>query len=113
MHHFFGPVMRVTAKRTLPWRPSSPHDANEGVTLMLRFASGVVGTFLVCDATPSPHNLEDDTVENPLIPQSVTGGNSGFYRIFGSDASLSVPDLTRWSYDAGPERSWSSPLTAE
>ncbi|OQE94977.1 hypothetical protein PENNAL_c0003G07469 [Penicillium nalgiovense] len=113
MHHFFGPIVRVTAERTLPQRPSPPHNAEEGAALTLRFASGVVGTFLVCDATPSPHNFETGTGENPLIPRSTTGGGSDFYRIFGSDASLSVPDMTRWSYDASPEKSWNSPLTVE
>lgn len=110
MHHLFGPIVRVQAERTLPQRPSPPHDADDGAALTLRFASGVVGTFLVCDATPSPHNFETGTGENPMIPRSSTGSGSDFYRIFGSDASLSVPDLTRWSYDGLPEKSWSQPL---
>lgn len=113
MHHLFGPIVRVTAERILPQRPSPPHNADEGAALTLRFASGVVGTFLVCDATPSPHNFEAGTGENPLIPQSTTGSDSDFYRIFGSEASLSVPDLTRWSYDASPEKSWNHPLTVD
>ncbi|KAJ5218572.1 uncharacterized protein N7498_000671 [Penicillium cinerascens] len=111
MHHLFGPIVRVQAERTLPQRPSPPHDADEGAALTLRFAAGVVGTFLVCDATPSPHNFEAGTGENPIIPRSPTGDGSDFYRIFGSEASLSVPDLTRWSYDGRPEKSWSHPLT--
>ncbi|KAJ5091793.1 hypothetical protein NUU61_006663 [Penicillium alfredii] len=113
MHHLFGPIVRVQAERTLPQRPSPPHDADEGAALTLRFASGVVGTFLVCDATPSPHNFETGTGENPLIPRSPTGDGSDFCRIFGSDASFSVPDLTRWSYDGRLEKSWSHPLTVD
>ncbi|KAJ6091805.1 hypothetical protein N7467_003774 [Penicillium canescens] len=113
MHHLFGPIVRVTAEQILPQRPSPPHNADEGAALTLRFASGVVGTFLVCDATPSPHNFETGTGENPLIPRSTTGGDSDFYRIFGSDASLSVPDLTRWSYDGRAEKSWNHPLTVD
>ncbi|CAL5870987.1 uncharacterized protein PFLUO_LOCUS5229 [Penicillium psychrofluorescens] len=113
MHHFFGPIVRVQAERTLPQRPSPPHEADEGAALTLRFASGVVGTFLVCDATPSPHNFETGTGENPIIPKSTTGRDADFYRIFGSDASLSVPDLTRWSYDGSPEKSWAHPLTVD
>ncbi|KAJ5587621.1 uncharacterized protein N7459_003386 [Penicillium hispanicum] len=113
MHHFFGAVVRVHAERTLPQRPSPPHNADEGAALTLRFASGVVGTFLVCDAAPSPHNFETGTGENPMIPRVPAGEASDFYRIFGSEASLSVPDLTRWSYDGRPEKSWSQPLQAE
>ncbi|KAJ5135743.1 Oxidoreductase N-terminal [Penicillium bovifimosum] len=111
MHHLFGPIVRVTAEKTLPQRPSPPHSADEGAALTLRFGSGVVGTFLVCDATPSPHNFETGTGENPLIPKSSTGAD--FYRIFGSEASLSVPDLTRWSYDGSPAKSWNAPLTVD
>lgn len=110
MHHFFGPIVRVTAERTLPQRPSPPHNADEGAALTLRFASGVVGSFLVCDATPSPHSFEAGTGENPMIPKSE---GSDFYRIFGSEASLSVPDLTRWSHDGKGGKSWGNELTVE
>lgn len=113
MHHFFGPIIRVQSECMLPQRPHPPHDADEGAALTLRFASGVVGTFLVCDATPSPHTFETGTGENPLIPRSPTSDGSDFYRIFGSDASLSVPDMTRWSYDGHPEKSWAYPLSVE
>ncbi|KAJ5880951.1 uncharacterized protein N7473_012004 [Penicillium subrubescens] len=110
MHHLFGPITRIQAEKTLPQRPSPPHDADEGVALTMRFACGVVGTFLVCDATPSAHNFESGTGENPMIPRATEAAD--FYRIFGSDASLSVPDLTQWSYgDAG--KSWANQLVAE
>ncbi|GMG05649.1 unnamed protein product [Aspergillus oryzae] len=111
MHHLFGPIVRVHAEKTLSQRPNPPHETEEGAALTLRFASGVVGTFLVCDATPSPHNFEAGTGENPLIPKCSSGAD--FYRIFGSDASLSVPDMTRWSYDGRPDKSWNQPLTVE
>ncbi|KAI9924881.1 hypothetical protein ASPWEDRAFT_27988 [Aspergillus wentii DTO 134E9] len=113
LHHFFGPIVRIHAEKTLPQRPNPPHDAEEGAALTLRFASGIVGTFLVCDATPSPHNFETGTGENPIIPKSPTNGDSDFYRIFGSNASLSVPDMTRWSYDGKPDKSWNETLSVE
>lgn len=111
MHHFFGPIVRVQAEKIMPQRPSPPHDADEGAAVTLRFESGVVGTFIICDSTPSPHCFESGTGENPMIPHVQEG--SDFYRIFGSDASLSVPDLTRWSYDGYAEKSWSHTLKTE
>ncbi|KAB8070453.1 hypothetical protein BDV29DRAFT_33975 [Aspergillus leporis] len=111
MHYLFGPIVRIHAEKTLPQRPTPAHEAEEGAALTLRFASGVVGTFLVCDATPSPHNFEAGTGENPLIPKVQDGAD--FYRIFGSNASLSVPDMTRWSYDGRSDKSWNEPLTVE
>lgn len=119
LHYFFGPITRVHAEGILPQRRrqqqrgdrSRDGDAEEGAALTLRFKSGVVGTFLVCDATPSPYNFESGTGENPLVPRCEDG--TGFYRIFGSRASLSVPDMTRWSYDGCKEKSWNLPLRRE
>ncbi|PGH23358.1 hypothetical protein AJ80_02611 [Polytolypa hystricis UAMH7299] len=119
MHHLFGPIIRVFAEATRKQRSNPPHDANEGAAITLRFSSGVVGTFLLSDATPSPHTFETGTGENPMIPQAATtaatggGGVADFYRIFGSDACLSVPDMRRWSYDGREEKSWTQPLALE
>lgn len=109
LQYLLGPIVRVHAERTLPSRPNPPHDAEDGAALTLRFASGAVGTFLVCDAAPSPHSFEAGTGENPSIPR--TGAD--FYRIFGSEAALSVPDMVRWSYDGRNAKSWTQPLTVE
>lgn len=115
LHYFFGPITRVHAEGTAAQRTDRnkypPHDAEEGAAVTMRFASGVVGTFLVCDATPSPHNFEAGTGENPLVPRCEDGAD--FYRIFGTRASLSVPDMTRWSYDGCAEKSWAVPLKRE
>ncbi|PYH42856.1 Gfo/Idh/MocA family protein [Aspergillus saccharolyticus JOP 1030-1] len=113
LHYLFGPITRVFAEQTAPTRPSPPHAAEEGAAITLRFASGVVGTFLVCDATPSPWSFEAGTGENPLIPQVQGEGAEGFYRIFGQRGSLSVPDMRRWSYEGRAERSWSEELVVE
>ncbi|PLB35439.1 Gfo/Idh/MocA family protein [Aspergillus candidus] len=109
LHYLLGPITRVHAEQTPPQRTN---PADEGAAITLRFASGAVGTFLVCDATPSPHNFEAGTGENPLIPR-VEGGGADFYRIFGSRASLSVPDMTRWSYDGCGEGGWGERLGVE
>ncbi|KAJ0416061.1 quinate utilization oxidoreductase QutH [Aspergillus carlsbadensis] len=116
MHFFFGPITRVHAEPIKPQRQNSnsEHTAEEGAALTFRFASGVVGTFLVCDATPSPLNFETGTGENPLIPQVDSAQSaSDSYRIFGSAASLSVPDMTRWSYDGKAVKGWNGDLTVE
>ena len=72
---------------------------------MLRFASGVVGTFLLSDATPSAHNFESGTGENPIIPKA----GRDFYRIFGTEGTLSVGDMKVTRHSAG-EKSWTSKL---
>jgi predicted dehydrogenase len=73
-------------------------EAEEGAAILLRFESGVVGTFVLSDSTPSPWNFEGGTGENPMVPHvEKEEGAGGFYRIMGTEGSLSVPDLKRWS----------------
>lgn len=100
LHHLLGRIVRVHAEPTAPTR-SFPAD--EGAAIIMRFASGAVATFLVCDAAPSPFNFEAGTGENPSVPRV----GKDFYRIFGTRASLSVPDMTRFSYDSClEEKGW-------
>ncbi|KAM5354052.1 hypothetical protein ACJ41O_000702 [Fusarium nematophilum] len=105
LHYLFGPITRVHAEKTISQRG---FDAEEGAVLTLRFKSGAVGSFLVSDNVPSPYNFESGTGENPLIPKA----GQDFYRVFGTEASLSVPDMTTWSYRGG-EKSWHGELVKE
>lgn len=66
LHHLLGPIVRVHAESTTSTRGFA---ADEGTAIILRFASGVVGTVIVSDATPSPFNFEAGTGENPTIPK--------------------------------------------
>lgn len=100
LHYLLGPIVRVYAEQTLSQRG---HDAEEGAAIVLKFASGVVGTFLLSDATPSAHSFEAGTGENPIIPRS----GKDFYRIFGSEGTLSVGDMKVERYANGGEQGWS------
>lgn len=82
-------------------------EAEEGGAILLHFANGIVATFVLSDALVSPHAFEMGTGENPMVP--ATGRD--VYRIFGTDGTLSVPDLKRSFYAKGVEKSWSSQLT--
>lgn len=104
LHHLLGPIVRVHAERSTSTRAFA---AEEGAAIVLSFASGAVGTFVVSDATPSPFNFEAGTGENPMIPWA----GKDFYRVFGTRASLSVPDMVRFSYDGGEEKSWTQVLS--
>jgi predicted dehydrogenase len=106
MHYLLGPITRVYAE-PIPSRRG--FDADEGAAITLKFKSGAVGSFLLSDNTPSPHNFEAGTGENPLIPKA----GKDFYRIFGSNATLSVPDMSIWSYESDSTKSWHSQMTNE
>lgn len=99
LHYLLGPIVRVYAEQTLSQRG---HEAEEGAAVVLKFASGVVGTFLLSDATPSAHSFEAGTGENPIIPRS----GRDFYRIFGSEGTLSVGDMKVERYAGGGESGW-------
>ncbi|KAH6671690.1 hypothetical protein B0J14DRAFT_639684 [Halenospora varia] len=96
LQYLLGPIVFVSALETPKTRG---FDAEEGAAILMRFKSGVVGTFILSDAVPTPWNFEAGTGENPTIPK--VEGVDGFYRIMGTNGSLSVPDLTRWSYEEG------------
>jgi predicted dehydrogenase len=105
LHYLVGPIVRVYAEQTVSQRGFA---AEEGAAITLKFANGAVGTFVLADATVSPHNFEGGTGENPLIPKN----GMDFCRFFGSEGTLSVPDMARWSYAAN-RKSWNEPLHCE
>lgn len=99
LQYLLGHIVRVHAEKAISQRG---HKAEEGAAILLRFASGVVGTFILADNCPSTHNFESGTGENPIIPKA---GND-FYRIFGSNGTLSVGDMKVSRHDGGAEKSW-------
>lgn len=103
LQYLLGPITRVHAEQTLSQRG---HEAEEGAAVLLRFASGVVGAFILSDATPSPYNFEAATGENPLFPKV----GKDVYRILGSLGTLSVGDMEVYKYGDGKEQSWTSEL---
>ncbi|CAG9941608.1 unnamed protein product [Clonostachys rosea f. rosea IK726] len=121
LQFLFGPIIRIHAEETLRRRTTTAGGddddaAEEGAALTLRFASGVVGTFIISDAVVSPHNFEMGTGENPTMPRVRLPHGSDeidVYRIFGTEGTLSVPDMRLWRYHEGTEKSWTSPIGYE
>jgi predicted dehydrogenase len=110
LQHLLGPVTRIHAEKAISTR-SKPNDAEaaeEGAAITLRFASGVVGTFIISDNVPSPHSFEQGTGENPLLPFS----GADVYRIFGTNGTLSFPDMIRSSYSDG-KKSWENKIAMQ
>lgn len=95
LQYLLGPITLVSA---LPTKKSRGFEAEEGAAALLKFESGLVGTFVLSDNTPSPWNFEGGTGENPNIPKvNAEDAAGGFYRVMGTKGSLSVEDLTSWS----------------
>lgn len=115
LQYLLGPIVRVYAE-LLPKQRKPEGEGNhvdEGAVLTLRFANGCCGSFVCSDNVTSPFNFESGTGENPLIPHNQD--MAGFYRIFGSHGTLSVPDFTLYHQNnlTEKEHSWWKPIHAE
>ncbi|WP_027533172.1 Gfo/Idh/MocA family protein [Bradyrhizobium sp. WSM3983] len=75
--------------------------------LLLRFASGALGTVTASDATPAPWSWELGSGENPVYARQ----NQPCYIFSGTAGSLSVPNMELWSYQREP--GWHAPLSRE
>ncbi|KIW37484.1 uncharacterized protein PV06_10523 [Exophiala oligosperma] len=110
MQYLFGRIVKIHAEETILQRShgQGPDGAEEGVALTMRFASGAVGTYILADAVPSPHNFEMGTGENPAIQQVRLSSDDevDIYRVFGTRGTLSIPDMTLSNYAATVEPSW-------
>lgn len=107
------PTVRRRENRAVP-----PEDlVEEGAAIMLQFANGVVGTFIVSDNVASPFGWEAATGDNPLYPPAPVAVDS--YRIFGTRGTLTEPDGVLWTYDPadarrlGLEVGWNVPIRRE
>ncbi|KAI0467105.1 hypothetical protein F4859DRAFT_495135 [Xylaria cf. heliscus] len=135
LQYLLGPIVRVSAEKALGRYTAEAGNSDaveDGAALTLRFASGAVGSFIISDGVVSPHFFEAGTGENPMMPrasrphshcldesdktraehggQTVKGEPIDVYRIFGTHGTLSVPDMTLWTYGENP-RSWANDLT--
>lgn len=115
LQYLLGPIQRVYAELLPKQRKPEGEDnhVDEGAVLTLRFANGCCGSFVCSDNVTSPFNFESGTGENPLIPHNQDV--AGFYRIFGSHGTLSVPDFTLYHQNSLTEKehSWWKPIHAE
>ncbi|KAJ7641538.1 oxidoreductase [Roridomyces roridus] len=105
LHYLLG--SKVTKVAAFQAKKRRGHDAEEGGAIILHFENGVVGTFVLSDAVVSCHSFEMGTGENPAIPHT----GKDVYRIFGTEGTLSVPDLKRSFYGEGVDKSWWNQLS--
>ncbi|KAK6465916.1 oxidoreductase [Scheffersomyces coipomensis] len=91
LQFLFGPIEKIYAELLKKQRLEYSDNVDEGAALTIRFKNGITGTFICSDNVTSPFNFECGTGENPTIP--LHEDLQGFYRIFGSKGTLSVPDL--------------------
>lgn len=83
-------------------------EKEDVAALVLEFASGALGTFLISDQAVSPWTWEFGTGENPAFPRS--GQNS--VRFMGTEAALDFPNLAVWRHSQTPGN-WNHAIASE
>jgi len=105
LRYICGDIESVTAEVSNDVQGFEKEDV---AAVVLRFANGALGSFILSDQATSPWSWELATGENPAFPP--TGQNA--IRFMGSKASLDFPNLTLWHHD-GAEANWNSPMTRQ
>lgn len=110
LQYLFGKIERVYAEPVKKQRTQFK-NVDEGACIVLKFENGITGTFICADNVTSSFNFESGTGENPLIPAD--DNIEGFYRVFGSKGTLSIPDLTLYHQQslADDKHGWNSSVS--
>lgn len=98
-----GPVASVHAMESNALRGN---EVEETAVILLRFASGVLGTVNVSDAAAAPWSWELTARENPAYPAT----SENCYWLGGTKGSLALPNLALWRHEG--EQSWWNPIAA-
>jgi predicted dehydrogenase len=97
-----GDVVRVQATTSNATRG---FDVEDTAAMVLTFANGALGTFLLSDAAASPRSWEQTSQENTSY---ATYPDEDCYHLAGTQGSLSVPTMRLTVYEG--ERSWWQPF---
>lgn len=93
----------ITAVQAFASNATRGFPVEDTVAITLRFASGVLGTFMLSDTAACPRSWEQTSQENKAYP---TYGDEDCYVITGTNGSLSVPTMRLKTYPRPEDRSW-------
>ena len=99
-----GEIVAVQALASNAVRGFAVEDT---VAINLRFASGVLGTFLLSDTAASAQSWEQTSQENKAYPSY---DDVDCYSVVGTQGSLAVPTLRLKRYARLDDRSWWTPF---
>lgn len=102
-----GDVVEVQAMASNAVRGFEVEDT---AAINFRFASGVLGTFLVSDTSASARSWEQTSQENK---DYASDADEDCYVIAGTLGSLAIPTMRMKTYASPAERSWFKPFLTE
>ncbi len=101
LRHLLGEIAEVQAIASNALRG---HAVEDTAVVLLRFASGALGTFNLSDAIPAPWSWELTAGENPAYPRT----DAFCCLIGGSAGALELPSGRLWHYAGRPD--WWAPI---
>lgn len=104
LRYLCGEVVAVQAHESNAVRG---HAVEDSAVILLRFASGALGTVTVSDSIVAPWSWELTAGENPVYHRT----EESCYQIGGTHGSLTIPQLELWRNPG--TRSWWEPLARE
>jgi predicted dehydrogenase len=107
MRSLCGEIVAVQAFASSATRNFLVEDT---VAVSLRFANGVLGTFMLSDTAAAPRSWEQTTGEDPAFSSYP---DEDCYIVAGTLGSLAFPTMRLRFYDDPARRSWSNPFESE
>ena len=99
-----GEIVTVQARAD---RLNRPWDFDDTAAAIFDLEDGGIGTVFITESTPSPWSWEGSVSEG----MGFHNARQDYARFLGTEASLSFPSLTIWTYDgAAGEPGWHQPL---
>lgn len=97
----------IVAVQAIASRATRGFAVEDTVAISLRFANGVLGSFLLSDTAASAKSWEQTSQENKAYPSY---DDEDCYTIAGTNGSLSIPTMRLKTYPRAEDRSWWKPF---
>ena len=97
----------IVAVQAIASRAARGFAVEDTVAISLRFASGVLGSFMLSDTEASARNWEHTSGENPAYPNH---DDEDCYLVAGKAGSLAIPTMRLKTYPRPEDRSWWKPF---
>jgi predicted dehydrogenase len=106
IRYICGEICKVYAETSSAVRGFQVEDT---ATVTLRFSEGALGSIITSDCSPSNWSYEATTGENPYYFRT----HDNCYIFFGTEGSLSFPNMNIVRYEDPEKAGWQFPLITE